>query len=370
MKSNKIGIVSYNKYSAFTNYGSVLQSWALSKVLQSLGYDAILIDYCPKALLNKDMLNPLKSMKDQDSDSQRNCELSLPAIKENYLKINDFINSKFNKSKDKYNYTNFNETKNIVDAYICGSDTIFCINESEGFDDAFFANYDCMKNKSIAYAASFGDTKITSSQVSILNNRLTNFKAIGLRESRMLNYVTQHCSCPVHITIDPTLLLNKQDYLMITDEKIISEDYLLLYSRRYNSEMEAYAENYARKNGLRIVEISLRALNKNKGHLMFYNAGIEEFLSLIKNANYVVTNSYHGLLFSIQFEKQFAVFLREYGESKINEVVNLLDLNDYIFSGRDVNYCADKIDYNLLKNRISLLQNDSMKFLEDELKLL
>lgn len=53
MKSNKIGIVSYNKYSAFTNYGSVLQSWALIKVLQSLGYDAILIDYCPKALLNK-----------------------------------------------------------------------------------------------------------------------------------------------------------------------------------------------------------------------------------------------------------------------------------------------------------------------------
>ena len=119
------------------------------------------------------------------------------------------------------------------DGFVCGSDTVFCIDESNGFDDAFFANYQCMKKHSIAYAASFGDTKIKENEYSLLDERLQNFTAIGLRENRMLSYVKEHVQVPVMKTIDPTLLLEPGDYDAITEDRLESAKYLLLYTRRY-----------------------------------------------------------------------------------------------------------------------------------------
>ena len=109
--------------------------------------------------------------------------------------------------------------------------------------------------------------------------------AIGLRENKFIPYLKEHINSngiQVFRTIDPTLLLTTEDYDTIAASRIITEKYLLLYARRYNKEMEAFAEKIARDNGWTIVEISLRSTNSAKGHKMFYEAGIEEFLSLVK----------------------------------------------------------------------------------------
>ena len=84
----KIGVVSYNIYGNFTNYGSALQSWALHQAIEALGYQPVLIDYCPDILMDKDPLNPFGAMWDKDEESKKMCELSLPAIRENYYKFN------------------------------------------------------------------------------------------------------------------------------------------------------------------------------------------------------------------------------------------------------------------------------------------
>jgi len=81
------GIVSYNIYCNFTNYGSALQSWALARAIEGLGYRAKLIDYCPEVLKEADPLNPFKRMWDKDEESRRMCELSMPAIRESYVKV-------------------------------------------------------------------------------------------------------------------------------------------------------------------------------------------------------------------------------------------------------------------------------------------
>ena len=111
--------------------------------------------------------------------------------------------------------------------------------------------------------------------------------------------------------IDPTLLLEYEDYDVLASDRLVEEKYLLIYSRRYNSKMEDYAERMAKQNGWKIVEISLRATNAEKGHIMFYQAGVEEFLSLVKHAEFVVTNSFHGIILSAQFRRQFVIFSRE-----------------------------------------------------------
>ncbi len=114
--------------------------------------------------------------------------------------------------------------------------------------------------------------------------------------------------------------------------------YLLFYARRYNRELEAYAIELAKKNGWRIVEISLRAVNAEHGHEMRYDAGVEEFLGLVKNASYVVTNSYHGMIMSFQYGTPFKVFSREQCDTKIAEVAAILGVSrmadGYIYDGR------------------------------------
>lgn len=365
-----LGIVSYNIYCNFTNYGSALQSWALHQAVNKIGkgkWKAVLVDYCPDILIYKDPLNPFENMWDSDEKSRKMCELSLPAIKENYIKFNEFYNNKFNKTKRKYTSQNFNEIINDenISGFICGSDTIFCIDEF-GFDDGYYANYDCMKKGfSISYAASFGDSHFDDTSYKTLNERLQNFNAISLRESEMIPYVKEHTSVPVQQVIDPTLLLSSEDYDKIAEKRLIKEKYLLLYARRYNPEMTAYAEKIASENGWKIVEISLRATNADK-HRMFYEAGVEEFLSLVKYAEYVVTNSYHGMIFSVQYSRPFVIFSREQCNTKILELLNIFGLENRLMTKmKDVK--LSDINYSEVHQRIDTKRQNSLEFLNREL---
>lgn len=370
MKKN-IGVISYNIYGNFTNYGSALQSWALHESIRRLGYNPILIDYCPDILADKDPLNPFKNMWDKDDQSKKMCELSMPAIKENYYKFDTFYTDQFKRTLKKYTSKNFNDV--ILDeqlaGFVCGSDTIFCMDEF-GFDDGFYANYDCMKRKSVSYAASFGDPTLSEENCKILNKRLQNFLSFGLRENFMIPYVKKHTQVPVQRVIDPTLLLTDKDYDKIAVKKRLeNEKYLLYYSRRYSPIMEEYVEKLAKQNGWKIVEISLRATNKEKGHRMYYEAGVEEFLSLIKNAEYVVTNSFHGIIFAVQYRRPFVIFSREQCNNKIDEILELFGLKDHMLvTGKE--QFSHNINYTLVHERISNARKSSIEFLKKELNLL
>lgn len=363
-----LGIISYNIYGNFTNYGSALQSWALHQAIKRIGdYKPVLVDYCPDVLMDKDPLNPFKNMWDQDEESRRMCELTMPAIRVNYEKFENFYTDRFYRTPKKYTSANFNEVveDEKLDGFVCGSDTIFCMDEF-GFDDGFYANYPCMHGKSVAYAASFGDPTLSEENCRILNERLQNFKAFGLREEQMIQYVKNHTNVPVQRVIDPTLLLTSEDYDSIAATKHMDEKYLLLYSRRYSPKMEAYAEKIASEKGLKVVDISLRAINAEKGHIMRYDAGVEEFLSLVKYADYIVTNSFHGMIFAVQYRRPFVIFSREQCNNKIAELLDLFGLSDRMLITGEESF-DEEIQYDEVHKRISDARNRSRAFLKEEL---
>ena len=368
----RIGIISYNIYGNFTNYGSALQSWALHHAIKKIGgYEPILVDYCPDILKDKDPLNPFKNMWDQDEESRKMCELTMPAIRKNYYKFDSFYTNKFYRTNKKYSSSNFNELvkdENIL-GFVCGSDTIFCMDEF-GFDDGYYANYDCMKGNAVSYAASFGDPTLSDENCKILNDRLQNFKAFGLRENQMVPYVAEHTDVPVQRVIDPTLLLTSEEYDDIAiSENLENDKYLLYYSRRYSKVMEEYVQQLAERNGWKIVEISLRATNAEKGHRMFYDAGVEEFLSLVKNAEYIVTNSFHGMIFAVQYRRPFVIFSREQCNNKIDEILQLFDLSDHkLVTGSEK--FEEYIDYDAVHERIAIARKHSFDFLKKELEYL
>ena len=368
----RIGTISYNIYCNFTNYGSALQTWALHQAIKKLdvGVEPVLVDYCPDVLMDKDPLNPFAHMWDQDEESRRLCQLSMPAIRENYEKFDRFYTQRFQRTRKRYTSKNFEDVvrDEALDGFLCGSDTIFCIDEFGGFDDGYYANYPCMKNGyAAAYAASFGDAHFDRNTYAILQERLKNFQALGLREENMLPYVRAHTTVPVQRVLDPTLLLCAEDYAPITAPVQEKSPYLLLYARRYNPQMEAYAERLARENGWGIVEISLRYTNRDR-HRMFYKDGVEEYLSLAQHAQYIVTNSFHGAVFAIQFRRPFCVFTREQADTKIKELMDLLALSERIW--RDGNGPADgHIDWEPVERRLASMREASLAFLKLETEL-
>ena len=365
----RIGTVSYNIYCNFTNYGSALQTWALHQAVKELGHKPVLVDYCPEVLSDKHPLNPLPHMWDQDDESKKMVEMSMPAIKENYAKFDRFYQKCFERTSQQYREDNFEDIiKEELDGYICGSDTIFCIDEFGGFDNGYYANYNAMKGRSVSYGASFGDQSFDEALYVILNERLSNFRAIGLRENRMVSYVKQQVNVPVERTIDPTLLLSADYYDVILAERQYYKPYLLLYTRRYDPRMEAFAEKIAQEQGLQVVEISLRFTNGSKNHSMRYDAGVEEFLSLVRYSSYVVTNSFHGLIFAVQYRRPVTVFTREQADEKINELLELLDIQGIKCDGcHELNY---EIDYEHVHSILAEEIDRSMNFLQTELELL
>ncbi|MBE6133356.1 MAG: polysaccharide pyruvyl transferase family protein [Erysipelotrichaceae bacterium] len=363
----RIGIVSYNIYANFTNYGSALQSWALNQSISKLGYFPVLIDYCPDILLNINPLDPFNNSWDKDEETKKMIDLSMPSIIENYNKFEAFYSNQFNRSKS-YNRINFNDSTNEVDSYVCGSDTIFSPDEF-GLDDGYLANYSHMVNNSISYAASFGDPHFSDVQFIELNKKLKNFKALGIRENLMIDYVKSQVNVPVHRVIDPTLLLKPEEYDRITcPNRLIEQEYVLYYSRRYNPIMEKYVEDLAKEKNLKIVEISLRAQNVNKGHIMFYHAGVEEFLSLVKHASFVVTNSFHGMIFSVQFKKEFVVFSRALCDTKIVELLKIFGIEDRLLLNGSESY--KPINWERVSSNIEKERQQSIDFLSKSLKLL
>lgn len=370
-----IGQVSYNINCNFTNYGSALQSWALSQMIDKIGsgfgIQSKLIDYCPRVLEDSDCLNPMKKMWDTDVEARRLVENMMPAIRENYQKFEDFYTNRFRRTKKKYYDSNFNDVvkDEAIEGFVCGSDTIFCINEFKGFVEGYYANFDCMRGNSVSYAASFGDPTFTEQDYLTLNERLQNFKALGVREYNMLPYVKEHVNVIAERTIDPTLLAEASMYDCIIAEPQMKEKYILLYSRRYNKNMEQYAERMAEEKGLKLVEISIRSNNAEKGHIMRYDAGVEEFLSLVKHAECVITNSFHGVIFAVQLRTPFYCFSREQGDTKIGEVLDLFGLNNRIMiTGTES--VPQKIDYDVVHQRIAEARKPAEDYLRYAIGLL
>ena len=121
----------------------------------------------------------------------------------------------------------------------------------------------------------------------------------------------------------------------------------------------------AKKNGWKVIDISLRATNADH-HRMFYEAGVEEFLSLVKHAEYVVTNSFHGMIIGVHYRRPFVIFSREQCDIKIDEVLDLFGLSNHkLITGEES--INDYIDYDTVHNRIRYAADESIKYLKKHL---
>lgn len=302
----KVGIVTIHK---INNYGAVLQAYALNKYLRDNGYDAKTIDFCTYRVAESRQLyeksfNPKAVLRNVAAFTYSK------KIKRRIKNFDSFISDNIPLTENTY-YSNeeLKAESNTFDYYICGSDQIWnthCMN----YSPAFLLDFVDDKSKCISYAASMGSESIDESARLDFDRNLPNYKSISVRESSIVDLVSSVSNKSVTHVCDPVFLLDGEQWSKVTSDKQIDKPYIFFYFVR-TGDMEGmrdYVISLQKKYNMPVVVVNRNLREFKYNNIKAYDAGPSEFLSYIKYADLVITNSFHAFSFSIIFKKKFLVF--------------------------------------------------------------
>lgn len=359
----KIGIltVPFNN-----NYGGFLQAFALKKVLESMGHKVMIINRRPDRVV---------TLRRKLGDILRGLHL----LEDKQKKLNKYTNQ-FQK-KYLYPYTmkyySSQELKRCVkykfDAVIVGSDQVWRYRYYKDWIDDFFCNFLEGSNIShFSYAASMGSDEMDYPQDKIerCSNLLKDFKAISVREESSVKLLKDYFGIEnAQVVLDPTFLLDKQSYIdLFKDEYARPKDpYIFTYILDDSEEIQRSIEEFSCQKKMSVVNLKAQTVNINEIDII---EPVEKWLSAIYYADYVITDSFHGTVFSLIFNRPFVVYGNvQRGMSRMQDLLNRVALqNRLITSKSEVGPLLEKkIDWETVNKQISLNKDSSMSFLRNSL---
>lgn len=363
MKNNKIAILTF--HTAF-NYGAMLQAYALQTKLISLGFDVKIIDFYPKHIEKQNHFYP-------NSLSIKNIAIFLYSllnldIRRKLKRFNNFRTKMLLTNRFYFKYE-VQESQFNFDAYIVGSDQVW--NMEKEFDSFWFLDF-VKKAKKISYAASFGTSCVNAKYYSKIKEYTRDFSAISVRELDGVKIIKDATRKDVKLVLDPTLLMNENEWNSLISKKNMVKDYILLYTFTNNKKIYELIHSVKKRFDLPVYALSAYAHFPFKVDKVINDAGPKEFLALIKNATVVCTDSFHGTAFSINFRKTFFSFPHETRNSRIDSLLNILGLkNRQFYKVSDICGLDEEelvIDYKNIDAKINLLVEKSLAYLLDNLK--
>lgn len=352
-----IGIITFHRAK---NYGAVLQAYALCKYLNDNDIKAEVIDYYSPFIM--DFYNPYNKL---NKRLLKNI-LLFPFIKKKYRNFDIFIKKNIKLSRKVDNFSQLEKLSVNYQYLLTGSDQVWN-NHWTGFDKNYFLEF-CPDYKKNSYAASFGFSKIPDDLKDEYYRLLSSFNRISVREAQGNKIIEDLLGYQVEIMPDPVCLIEKDVWKNLYRKKI-GKPYLLLYTLENSVEIINFAKEIAKKENLDIRFICDTVIHK---HDFIYESYIspERFVSLFFNAKYIITNSFHGTMFSIIFNKNFFIKLQTNKNAPNSRLIQLIDkygLNDLVL-GTDISY--EKYMENLSKinwNRINNILNDEKQRASDYL---
>ena len=362
----KIGIMTFH---SAHNYGALLQGYALQEKIKEMGHECKIINY-----RNKVIERPYKILKLQFKNVKafiksliRSIIFLIPNTQRAH-NFNKFIKNKFDLTEPYYTEKSLKLNPPKCDIYIAGSDQIWNTDIANGLEDAYTLNFGGESIKRISYAASIGNDKIEEKYKEIYKSKLQNLDEISVREEEAKDILQELIDKPIEVTLDPTLLLSKEHWESLLEEKRIGkEKYILAYIVAPNDDFYKMVEELSNQTGLKIVHFERR--NKNYKNVLksFYKEGPISFISLIKNAEYIITTSFHATVFSIIFNKKFIVVSNSKTSSRLANLLKKLNLNSRLISTLDdlkkLDY-DEQIDYETAEKLLEKERNKSIAFLK------
>ena len=340
----KIGILTIH---SVNNYGAELQCCALYQKLQKMGYDAEVINFLFGIHHNHDFTGEKLTV---PISLKTKIKVKLLPIVQDffclfYQKNKTLRNQRFQEFHAKYNkltkkvypsVKSLNEANFDYDVLCIGSDQVW--NYEKGYSlEPFFASFDKKGTKKISYGSSIGLSQLTIEAEEVFKKELSGFASLSVREQQASDLLHKLLKRNVDVVLDPTLILNNKEWLEVAKTDMCpKEKYVLVYIvtiRPCNYVLEV-ARKVAKERGLKIVRICRDAYPEHSGNDVkeVLTAGPSDFVGLFANAEFVVTNSFHGTAFSINFSKPFfsVIKSKHSTNSRLTNILKKLNLEDRI----------------------------------------
>ena len=346
------------------NYGSVLQAYATQKVFEKRGHDTKIIDYLTPQR-TKWRLFWGKGAEGQSNVIYRIAKIGSFILKEKTF--GRFVRTRINLTKRYVTADDLQRDPPEADLYVTGSDQTWNSQYNEGIDRGFFLDFLPDTARRIAFVSSFGKTELDKGEIEETKRLLRRYEKISVREDSAVKIITDMgLEAPTHL-IDPTLMLEKSEWLKISSPRLVKEPYLVLMLL-YNEDNHAteYARKIADKKGLKLVKISWEMKKPLRVDQLFTHRSPADFLSLFYYADFVVTNSFHGLAFSLNLEKQFIMVPRNEFNSRIESLLRLVSQSNRLVTSEEnaLDESEKEIDYKVIKERFSAERQRTYEFLD------
>ena len=376
----RIGILTLPPHA---NYGGILQAYALQTVLERMGHDVVvfnkpikeqflpfpmsilhyIVRFIKKYIFRKANVYVFKEQKIYKYQ------------KANTLYTDAFVNTHLH---NKFINT-LGDIKDEYDAIIAGSDQVWrkiYFNgswEKSNPDDAYLAFTNDWNIKRIAYAASFGVDYIELDDTDILKckDAIQRFKAVSVREKTGVDICKKHFNVDAKWVADPTLLLDVSDYLTLAKDSnsLFTGKYILKYALDESEEIYCLAHKLEEQKGFPMKELKTHEKDSLSEISNCTRRPVEEWLYAFAHADYILTDSFHGTVFSILFHKQFTVIANnERGITRFTSLLSMFGLADrLIFSPNEYKQLPD-IDYDKVDIRLEQRRSEALDFLSEALK--
>lgn len=349
----KTGIITFHWA---TNYGAVLQAYALQYFLShEQGFDVEIINYIPRRVKFKQAISTVRKRRFKDF------------VKE--YKLKKFRKNNFLVSQRKYSSSEMLiDTNQYYDVFICGSDQIwnewFLHKSERRINPSYFLHFVDAGKTRISYATSFGTDELSKNTIEAITPELEKYKSIFVRE-KSGEAIINRMGFDVSLVVDPTLLLRKETYENIIEQEKKHRLFDFFPYILHNNQSDACKiSEYIYENHFD---------SKKDRKYMDESISVNEWLYSIKNTRFVLTNSYHGVIFSVLFHRPFIVVLvqNSHMNNRVITLLQLLGLEDRIvhfFEPKTVDALLKcEIDWKMVQTTLDQLRKESAEKLLNSL---
>lgn len=365
------GLVSVLTIHFGVNYGSVLQTYAMGKTLENMGYSYKLIDYVPNRYNSWTLVSKNKKSKYPFFIILAYFIFNTPKREYQRYIFRNFLKKNVNLSRKYKTGQELKNAKPKADVYLVGSDQVWNYDYNDYGDYTYLFDFLDEEDKRISYAASIGKDELNKDEIVPFQNHLSKFKKILVREDNAVDILNCLDIKADHV-LDPSFFLDKEEwYKIIKPVEKCKNKYIAIYVMdNLYSDLINIADSIAKKNNWEIHVVTFKKTKDNRVDKEYIFLRPFEFLDVIKNAEFVVTNSFHGTAFSVNFNKQFIAVGKSNYNSRMKSLLKMFDLEDRFVSlkEKESSISLKEIDYNVVNIKLDAWRKKSINMLQEGLE--
>lgn len=338
------------------NYGSVLQALATQFVLEGMGYDVTVLDYYAPRNSVSEMLRGLKYKKVLFEKNPLALLAARMILLPSYLmrrrNFNRFIERNLNLSEKTYHSNEELASAQLkADLFITGSDQVWNSEWNGGIDEALFLAFAPDEAPKASFSASFGKSELEDGEKGRTRELLARYGGLTIREDTGVEMV-RGLGLEASQVLDPTLLMTQEDWKPWVSGKRPKGDYILMYNINHNAPLDRFVRRLADKTDLPVYYISYQLHDCFKRGKMRCCVPVEDFLSLIAGARFVVCDSFHCAAFSVNFNREFAIVPPERFGTRLESFMRVVGLENRIVGEEDIDIFDSSIDWSSTNARL------------------